>query len=91
MSTMPLTPLFVSDCITYMPQLIQDEFTNMPISRQRKYQLRHKKQRRCKSCSKKLRINWPYMLCPKHRQVHLVTLSKANKLKQILSENQDIL
>ena len=29
---------------------IQDEFTDLPISRQRKYQLRMKKRHRCTSC-----------------------------------------
>jgi len=33
-----------------MRKKIQDEFTGMPISRQRKYQLRMKRDKRCTEC-----------------------------------------
>ena len=33
-----------------MRRPIQDEFTNLPISRQRKYQLRMQRDRRCTEC-----------------------------------------
>jgi len=33
-----------------MRKRIQDEFTNLPVSRQRKYQLRMKRARRCTEC-----------------------------------------
>jgi len=33
-----------------MRRPIQDEFTNMPISRQRKYQLRKQREGRCTEC-----------------------------------------
>jgi hypothetical protein len=33
-----------------MRNCIQDEFTDLPISRQRKYQLRMKRDRRCTEC-----------------------------------------
>jgi hypothetical protein len=33
-----------------MRKRIQDEFTDLPISRQRKYQLRMKRERRCTEC-----------------------------------------
>jgi hypothetical protein len=33
-----------------MRKCIQDEFTNLPISRQRKYQLRMQRDRRCTEC-----------------------------------------
>jgi hypothetical protein len=33
-----------------MRQRIQDEFTDLPISRQRKYQLRMQRDRRCTEC-----------------------------------------
>jgi hypothetical protein len=33
-----------------MRKRIQDEFTNLPISRQRKYQLRMQRDRRCTEC-----------------------------------------
>jgi hypothetical protein len=33
-----------------MNQLIQDEFSGLPISRQRKYQLRRARDRRCTQC-----------------------------------------
>ncbi len=33
-----------------MRKRIQDEFTDLPISRQRKYQLRMKRDRRCTEC-----------------------------------------
>ena len=34
-----------------MPKQIQDEFTGMRISRQRRYQLRHEKRGLCRCCS----------------------------------------
>jgi len=33
-----------------MPRIITDEFTSLPISRQRKYQLRMKRDSRCTIC-----------------------------------------
>lgn len=36
-----------------MPKEIKDKFTNLPISRQRKYQLRMLKRRRCTVCGDK--------------------------------------
>ena len=33
-----------------MRKRIEDEFTNLPISRQRKYQLRMQRDRRCTEC-----------------------------------------
>jgi len=33
-----------------MRQRIQDEFTHLPVSRQRKYQLRMQRDRRCTEC-----------------------------------------
>lgn len=35
---------------TYMRKPIQDEFTDLPISRQRKYQLRMQREGRCTEC-----------------------------------------
>lgn len=36
-----------------MRKAIKDEFTSLPVSRQRKYQLRMKKQRRCTLCGER--------------------------------------
>jgi hypothetical protein len=33
-----------------VPKAIQDEFSDLPISRQRKYQLRMKREKRCQIC-----------------------------------------
>jgi hypothetical protein len=33
-----------------MPKAIQDEFSDLPISRQRKYQLRMRREKRCQIC-----------------------------------------
>ncbi len=35
-----------------MPSAIRDEFAGLPISRQRKYQLRMKRDQRCQQCGK---------------------------------------
>ena len=37
-----------------MPKAIKDEFSDLPISRQRKYQLRMKRDMRCTMCGKPL-------------------------------------
>jgi hypothetical protein len=42
---------------------IQDEFTGLPISRQRKYQLRMQRDRRCTECGEPANIGSP---CLKH-------------------------
>jgi hypothetical protein len=34
-----------------MPKLILDKFTTMPISRQRRYQMRRQQEGRCKLCA----------------------------------------
>lgn len=46
-----------------MNEAIRDEFTNLPISRQRKYQLRMKRDKRCKICGE-LAVNGTF--CLKH-------------------------
>jgi hypothetical protein len=33
-----------------MPNIIHDEFTDLPISRQRKYQMRMNREQRCQIC-----------------------------------------
>jgi len=36
-----------------VPSPLQDEFTNLDITRQRRYQLRHEKAKVCRACPKK--------------------------------------
>jgi hypothetical protein len=47
-----------------MPRLIQDEFTDLPISRQRRYQLRCEANGRCRLCGRPAVADVPY--CRKH-------------------------
>ena len=49
-----------------MPKLIFDEFSNMPISPQVRYQRRRMATGRCKICSKPAVNKSPY--CPKHQE-----------------------
>ena len=51
-----------------MPRTIQDEFTDLPISRARKYQLRHQKAKVCRSCPEPAAQGSQY--CEKHREEH---------------------
>ena len=48
-----------------MPKLIQDEFTAMGISPQRRYQLRRERDSKCRICGKDT-IGDPY--CPEHER-----------------------
>ena len=53
-----------------MPKAIIDEFTSLPISRQRRYQLRKHRDRKCIRCGQPAE-NHGYF-CETHRQVHNV-------------------
>lgn len=46
---------------------IEDEFSDLPVSRQRKYQLRRMKEGRCRVCGAETEKG---TLCEKHRQWH---------------------
>lgn len=48
------------------PKVIQDEFSGLPISRQRMYQLRMKRDRRCTNCGAKLQEGIAGTRCVKH-------------------------
>lgn len=86
MSTISLTLNFLYTNIRLMPKLIQDEFTNLPLSRQRKYQLRHAKQRLCKACSKKLRTDWPHPLCRTHYKAQLSSMAKYHAAARLMQK-----
>ena len=53
-----------------MPKPITDEITSLPISRQRRYQLRKRRDRKCIRCGQDA-VNQGYF-CETHRQVHNV-------------------
>ncbi|HKR12910.1 MAG TPA: hypothetical protein VJT15_12700 [Pyrinomonadaceae bacterium] len=53
-----------------MPKPISDEITGLPISRQRRYQLRKRRDRKCIRCGQDA-VNEGYF-CETHRQVHNV-------------------
>ncbi len=53
-----------------MPKSISDEITSLPISRQRRYQLRKRRDRKCIRCGQDA-VNQGYF-CEAHRQVHNV-------------------
>lgn len=49
-----------------MGKLIQDQFTNLPISRQRRYQLRHEARGQCRLCDNRAAGDSAY--CPYHQE-----------------------
>ncbi len=53
-----------------MPNVIIDEFTSLPISRQRRYQLRKHRDRKCIRCGQSAAKHGYF--CETHRQVHNV-------------------
>jgi len=64
------------------PKPILDEFTNLPVSRQRKKQLRNIKNGLCMICSKKIYKSYR---CKKHYYKHLIyARERARELKEIL-------
>jgi len=52
-----------------MSRRIQDEFTNLPLSKQRKYQLRRAKEKRCIICGSPA-VSTEF--CAKHMVAHMV-------------------
>jgi hypothetical protein len=63
-----------------MPRQIQDEFSALPISRQRRYQLRREKAGLCRVCGKPAAkgLNGRTIgLCAKHERIQAVTCLKA--------------
>lgn len=66
-----------------MPRLIQDEFTMLEVSPQRKYQMRRERDGRCRICGRK---GAPY--CPPHaeRQKRLCT-----EAARLLAHPEDVI
>jgi hypothetical protein len=65
-----------------MPKQIQDEFTNMDISRQRRYQLRHEKRGLCRCCTNvavKDESGQSLGLCARHQVIQARTCANARK------------
>jgi hypothetical protein len=60
-----------------MPKAIVDEFTSLPISRQRRYQLRKHRDRKCIRCGQQA-VNQGYF-CETHRQVHNVLTRELHR------------
>jgi len=79
----PLTPPTLPYLIHGMPKLIEDEFTHLPLSRQRKYQLRKQKFNCCRTCGKPIDILFSPQYCPIHYEAHKVfaRTSKQKKAK----------
>ena len=75
-----------------MPARIIDEFTDLPISRQRKYQLRMAKQGRCVNCGKKATRNLDkgnkHPLCEKDWERFKRRKSKSAKNRRETTEHQ---
>ena len=66
---------------------IIDKFTNLPISRQYKYQLRKYKQRKCIICGRKLDFkNRNY--CKFHRINHMIS-NRENQRKYIKAKKRN--
>lgn len=60
---------------------IQDEFTDLPVSKQRKTQLRNKRDGKCQTCGKPL---FSTMYCEKH---HIAHHERQRKRKGCVSRN----
>jgi hypothetical protein len=56
-----------------MPKLIKDSFSDLPITRQRRYQLRREKEGRCRVCGK-----GTGPLCKKHLAIQAATMRRLN-------------
>lgn len=68
-----------------MPKPISDEITGLPISRQRRYQLRKRRDRKCIRCGQDA-VNQGYF-CETHRQIHNV-MSRELRRKRFDSRNR---
>jgi hypothetical protein len=60
-----------------MPKAIIDEFTSLPISRQRRYQLRKHRDRKCIRCGQPAEEHGYF--CETHRQVHNVLIRELQR------------
>jgi hypothetical protein len=69
-----------------MPKPIIDEIANLPISRQRRYQLRKRRDRKCIRCGQDA-VNEGYF-CEMHRQLHNV-LTRELRRKRFDSKHRD--
>ena len=69
-----------------MPKPIIDDIASLPISRQRRYQLRKHRDRRCIRCGQQA-VNEGYF-CETHRQVHNV-LTRELRRKRFDSNHRD--
>lgn len=68
-----------------MPKLIDDEISSLPISRQRRYQLRKRRDRKCIRCGQDA-VKQGYF-CETHRQVHNV-LTREMRRKRFDSQSR---
>lgn len=69
-----------------MPRLIQDEFTMLDISAQRKYQLRRERDGLCRLCGEPAETGFGY--CVKHRREQL----RRHRLWRVSQDNpQDLI
>ena len=80
----PITPVTNS----VMAKLIQDEFTSMRISRQRRYQLRREKEGLCRICGEKAARNARY--CKTHLEKQRMLCRKV-KTDAPTSNPQDLI
>lgn len=65
-----------------MPKLIQDEFTNKRISRQKRYQLRKKKAGVCQVCGRESEGR----LCPEHEEAARIARKEYREKMKNLPE-----
>jgi len=68
-----------------MPKPISDEITGLSISRQRRYQLRKRRDRKCIRCGQEA-VNQGYF-CETHRQIHNV-LNREQRRKRFDSKSR---
>lgn len=69
-----------------MAHPIQDEFTNLRISRQRRYQLRHEKAGLCRNCTAKAERDEngkPLGMCRKHAKEH-IKICKVSRFRSFI-------
>jgi hypothetical protein len=60
-----------------MPKAIIDEFTRLPISRQQRYQLRKRRDRKCTRCGQPVAKDGNF--CETHRQAHNVLIRELQR------------
>lgn len=67
-----------------MPKVIQDEFTHLAVSRQRRYQLRQEAMEHCRICGTKAVEGYPY--CETHLDAqHRYNHDRKRKKKPVVT------